>query len=129
MTGRRPDRRAPTLPTAPAFAVCVWTMSGRTLRMMRARRHAASASRSGDSSRESPRQRNDLDAGLLRDELHRLLAARDVAGDERRLVAAVGEPARQVRDVERRASDVESRDHPHHPDRPPLDTLLHRGRA
>ena len=50
-------------------------------------------------------------AELLRDERHRLLAARQRPGDERRLVAAVGEPGGEIGDVERRAADVESRDH------------------
>ena len=58
-----------------------------------------------------PGQADDLDARAVRDPLHRLLAARHVAGDERRLVAARGEPLGQVRDVERRAADVEAGDH------------------
>ena len=60
---------------------------------------------------------DDLDAGALGDERHRLLAARDVAGDERRLVAALREAAREVGDVQRGTAHVEARDHPQHADR------------
>ena len=38
------------------------------------------------------RQPLDLDAELVRDELHRVLAAREAPGDERRVVAALAEP-------------------------------------
>ena len=53
-TGRRPASSAAARPTAPALAVCVWTTSGRTARMMRASRQAAIASRTGESSRDRP---------------------------------------------------------------------------
>ena len=54
-TGRRgPASTAAARPTAPAFAVCVWTTSGLTRRMIPASLQAAIASRTGESSRESP---------------------------------------------------------------------------
>ena len=49
-----PASKAAARPTAPALAVCVWTTSGRSFRIRRASRNAASASRTGESSRESP---------------------------------------------------------------------------
>ena len=50
----RPASSAAVRPTAPALAVCVWTTSGRSLRIRRASLNAASASRTGDSSRDRP---------------------------------------------------------------------------
>ncbi len=70
--------------------------------------------------RDLPRQRvelDDLDAELLRHIRHRALAARERAGDERRLVASLREPRREVGDVERRAAHVQARDHAQDADR------------
>ncbi len=50
------------------------------------------------------------DAELVGDELHRVLAAGEAAGDERRVVPALAEPVRKVRDVQRRPAHVEPRD-------------------
>ena len=117
--GTPPDREqgGAVRPTAPAFAVWVCTTSGRTARMMRARRIAAIGSRTGASSRERPGSRTICDAGALGDEPHRLLAARDVAGDERRLVAALREAAREVGHVQRGTAHVQTCDHPQDADR------------
>jgi hypothetical protein len=54
-------------------------------------------------------QLDDVDASLLRDIRHRALAARERAGDQRRLVAALLEPRREIRHVERRPTLVEPR--------------------
>ena len=47
----------------------------------------------------------------LREERHRVLAARERARDEGRVVAARLEPCREVRDVDRGAAHVQARDH------------------
>jgi hypothetical protein len=61
-------------------------------------------------------QRDDRDAALPRDLRHRFLAAGERARDERRVVAAGREALRQIGDVQRRASDVQPRDHAQHLD-------------
>ena len=54
---------------------------------------------------------DDRDAELLGDERHRVLAARELARDERRVVAALAQPGREVGDVERGPAHVQARDH------------------
>ncbi len=53
-TWRMPARRAAERPSIPALAVCVWTMSGRSVRIMRYRLHSACASDHGRISRPRP---------------------------------------------------------------------------
>jgi len=74
------------------------------------------------------RERHDLDVGLLGHERHRRLAAGDVPGHERRLVSPPREAAGEIGDVQRRAADVEPRDHSQHADRPAFAEHAHRGR-
>jgi hypothetical protein len=54
---------------------------------------------------------------LLGDVRHRLLALADAAGDEDRLVPALAEARREVRDVECRPAHVQTGDRPEDPDR------------
>ena len=63
------------------------------------------------------RQAHDLDAGRVGDERHRALAAREAAGDELRVVAALAQTGREVGDVERRPAHVQSGDHAQDADR------------
>ena len=63
------------------------------------------------------RDRDDRDPELLGDVRHRLLALADAAGDEDRLVPALAEAGRQVRDVEGRPAHVQAGDRPEDPDR------------
>ncbi len=63
---RRRASSAAVRPTAPAFAVCVWRMCGRSRRMSPARRCAARRSWSGEISRWRSRERDDLDAPSAR---------------------------------------------------------------
>ena len=111
-----PESNAAVRPTAPAFAVCVCTICGRTRRISRASRIAARRSRTGRNLAGEPRDRHDLDPRPLGDERHRFLPRCDLAGDERRVVAAGGEAPAQVRDVQRRAADVQAGDHAEHTD-------------
>ena len=71
----------------------------------------------GASSRESPGRRTTSTPACSATNAIDSSPARDVAGDERRLVAALGEAAREVGDVERGTAHVEARDHPQHADR------------
>jgi hypothetical protein len=77
--------------------------------------------------RQTP-EPHDVDPLALGDERHRLLAPTDVPRDERRLVAALSEAARQVRHVERGAADVEASDHPQHTDGTAVRADAHRAR-
>ena len=74
--------------------------------------HRARRSRSGEISRCRSRDVDDRDAELLGDDGHRLLAEREAAGDERRVVAALAQAVREVGDVQRRPAHVQARDHP-----------------
>ena len=70
--------------------------------------------------RDLPLQRRQVDGRdpeLLRDVLHRALAAPDRACDERRLVPDPVELPRQIGDVQRRPADVEAGDDAKDPDR------------
>ena len=73
-------------------------------------------------------QPDDLDAGAIGDEGHRRLAAPDLPGDERGLVAALREAAGEVRDVECGSSHVEPRDHAQDTGRPGVAGRAHAAR-
>ena len=60
---------------------------------------------------------HDRDAESLREERHRVLAAREAPRDQGRLVAARLEPCREVGDVDRRAAHVQAGDDAQHADR------------
>ena len=106
-----PESSAATRPTAPAFAVCVWSTSGRSssdqLKQMPDRGGVRRRARSPAGAR---RCRAGSTPSSLGEVLHRALARARPAGDERRLVAALGRARGQVRDVKRRAADVQARD-------------------
>src|SRR3954452_23205023 len=55
-------------------------------------------------------ERDDLDTARLGDMRHRLLAMRERAGDEHRVVSTLGETIGQVRHVQCRTADVEARE-------------------
>ena len=54
---------------------------------------------------------HDLDVPRCRDERHRVLAARERAGDEHRVVAPLPQSLREIRDVQRRPAHVQAGDH------------------
>jgi hypothetical protein len=54
---------------------------------------------------------------VVGDVCHRLLPLADVPSDENRLVPALAEAGREVRDVERRPAHVQACDRPEDPDR------------
>ena len=66
------------------------------------------------------RQPLDCHPELVREVLHRLLAGRERAGHDEHVVAAAALFGGELQHVQRRAADVQARDHVHDPQRPPL---------
>ena len=111
--GRCRRASAASRPVAPAFAVCVWRTSGRRSRMSRRSARIAAESARGDSSRWSTGSRSSVDAELVRDVLHRLLAGGERPGDDDDVVAAARLLVGELEDVQRGAAHVQPRDHVH----------------
>ena len=106
--GRRAARR-PGRPSRPWPCACAGSAAARAGSAARGV-IVATRSRSGEISRPSSSIWIDLDAELVGDERHRVLAARERAGHERRVVAALPQARRQIRDVQRGPAHVEARD-------------------
>ena len=103
-------------PRRPSRCACAGS-SARSARIIRARRMVASRSCTGEISRCRCGIVTTWTPRLVGDVGHRLLAVADRAGDERRVVAALGEALGQVRDVERGPAHVQPRDHAEDADR------------
>ena len=106
----RPAASAAARASAPAFAVCVWRMCGRSSRMIAASRRTDFASCRSATSRWISGTLDDVHAEPLGDVRHRVLAAREAARDEGRVVPARLEPGGEVRDVDRRTAHVQPGD-------------------
>ena len=102
----------------PAFAVWVWTMSGRRRRIARTSASERAQRRPAGGAPAAARARAPSRIPRARtDGLERVLAGADVAVQEQRLVALRVEPAAEQPDVVRRAAHVEPRDHAHDSER------------
>ena len=86
-----------------------WSLAPDQRRESERREHVA---KRGDLAPEL-RDRHDPDVEPVGDERHRVLAAGERAGDEGRVVAALAQARRQVRDVQCRTAHVQARDHAH----------------
>ena len=108
-----PCGEAPSRPVAPAFAVCVWSTSGRRspdeLAQLQDRRRVRA---DGERPLER-RQLEDADAELVRDVLHRLLPFRERPGHHQDVVSPSLLFPRELEHVERRAAHVQPGDHVH----------------
>ena len=100
-------------PGRAGLRVCVCSTSGRRRRSSRRSARIAASIARGDELALQLGQAEIRHAELVRERLHRRLARRNRAGDDEHVVAARALPGGELEHRQRRAADVQPRDHVH----------------